>query len=142
METNMTPRTKMKMKTAIAALVGMATLAGASAPIYAGRVIGDVAFCQKDATGAGTCYGTQRGFRNSADPTAQVDFLLTLTGGVAFVAQYGGASFTCSMPSNATTIAFANFFSTTNQWFQISWDASGTCTYNAIWKSSATGSNY
>jgi len=130
------------IKMAIIAVLGVGILAGASAPSHAGNVITDIAFCTKDATGAGTCYGTQRGFRTSSDATAQVDFLLTMTGGIAFVARYGGASFTCSIPSNPTTIAFANFFSTTNEWFQISWDASGTCTYNAVWKSSATGATY
>src|SRR5438045_3736739 len=96
-----------KLKTTIAAVLGTVALAGAGAPIYAGNSISDIASCSKDATGAGTCYGTQRGFRNSPDPTAQVDFLLTMTGGIAFVATFGGKSFTCSIPSNPTTIAFA-----------------------------------
>jgi hypothetical protein len=133
---------KVKSKTAIAVLLGTAIMLAASGQSRAGAVIGDIAFCTKDASGAGTCYGTQRGFRNSPDATAQVDFLLTMSGSVAFLARYGGVTYTCSIPSNPTTIAFANFFSTTNEWFQISWDAAGNCTYNAVWKSSATGSNY
>ena len=130
------------IKSAVVAFLGTATLAGASLPSEAGNVIADAASCSKDATGAGTCWGTPRGFRNSSDPTAQVDFLLTLTGGVAFVAHFGGTTYTCSIPSNPNTIAFANFFETANNWFQISWDATGNCTYNANWKSSATGSSY
>ncbi len=58
------------------------------------------------------------------------------------MARFGGLNYTCSIPSNPTTIAFAGNFSSTNQWFQISWDASGVCTYTAVWKSSATGTNY
>jgi len=131
------------MKSAIVAFLGTAIVAGASVPSQAGAVIGDAASCSKDATGAGTCFGTPRGFRNSSDPTAQVDFLLTLTGGVAFLAHFGGATFTCTIPSNPNTIAFANFFETTNTTGSRSrGDASGNCTYNANWKSSATGSNY
>ena len=123
-------------------LAALAAVALGSAPSTAGVVIGDVASCSKDATGAGTCYGTQRGFRNSADPTAQADVLLTLSGGVAFVARFGGQPYTCSIASNPTSIAFAGNFSSTNQWFQISWDASGVCNYTAVWKSSGTGTNY
>jgi hypothetical protein len=135
-------RVTKNMKSAIAAFLGTAIVAGASVPSQAGAVISDAASCSKDPSGAGTCWGTPRGFRNSPDPTAQVDFLLTLSGGVAFLAHFGGATYTCTIPSNPNTIAFANFFETTNNWFQISWDASGNCTYNANWKSSATGSNY
>lgn len=133
---------KANWKTGMVAVASVVALGVAGAPLYAGNVIADAAHCSKDATGAGTCWGTQRGFRNSPDATAQVDFLLTLTGGISFLATFGGQTYTCSIPSNPTTIAFANYFSTTNEWFQISWNSSGVCTYNAVWKSSATGSNY
>lgn len=130
-----------KLKIAIAIFAAAAVLAPA-ALTHAGYVNTDSASCYKDATGAGWCTGSMRGFRNDPHWHALAQFYLSPTGTVQFSANYGGLWYSCLFPTNANSTAFANFGALGNSWFYVYWNASGTCTNGYVYQGSEYGSEY
>ena len=107
-------------------LVGAAALVAIvahSAQVDAGATF-STAYCGGTST-SGSCYGTFAGFRNSPDPTAVVNFSTDIAGGaLTFYATFGGAQYTCVMPSSFTTMRDSAIAA--NGYFYVSWSL-GTC---------------
>jgi hypothetical protein len=93
------------------------------------------AFCRKDSTGAGSCYGSFTGFQSPG-----VGYVTFDTRGfdASFVAAYHGTLYSCraangSQPLQALIAATSAY----RFYFNIQWDANGNCTYldlqNASW---------
>ena len=114
----------------------------AAAPSHAGYVWTDSAYCIKDASGAGFCIGTVRGFRRSTNAGDYTDFYVSNTGSVGFEAIYNGSYNSCWLPAGAQSVALAQFTTQGNAYFYIRWDASGTCTGAYIQAGSPFGSTY
>jgi hypothetical protein len=93
------------------------------------------AFCTKDATGAGYCYGSFTGFQKPG--VGYVTFAARGVGAV-FTAAYQKSYYTCSAPpSSPWFAAIMAGVSAYRFYFEVDFDASGNCTYvnlqNASW---------
>lgn len=87
------------------------------------------ASCSKNADGSGSCSGTFLGFRNSANSGDWVYFQYNSTPGYvtyAFYANYAGVFYSCT--PNSTLQAVWPMIQSNRGYFNISWDASATCT--------------
>jgi hypothetical protein len=124
------------LMTAIAILLASAT------PSLAGYTATDTAGCIKDATGAGYCYGTMRGFKADPNPNSRANFYVNHQGSVQFSSYVGGKSFGCAFPTNAQTTAFASVVAQTNAFFVVNFDGNGVCTYGYVYSGSEYGSSY
>jgi hypothetical protein len=127
------------MKTLMAAI---AILLATATPSLAGFTNVDTANCNKDATGAGYCYGTMRGFKADPNPNSRASFYLNHQGAVIFSSYLGDKYFSCVFPTNAQTTAFASVAGQTNGFFVVNFDRNGVCTYGYAYSGSDYGSSY
>jgi hypothetical protein len=94
------------------------------------------AYCTKDATGAGYCYGSFTGFQKPG-----VGYVTFATRGIdaSFSAAYRQSYFTCTVPSSSPwyTAIMAAGVSGYRLYFNVNFDGQGNCTYvdlqNASW---------
>lgn len=87
------------------------------------------ASCFKNADGSGECRGTFAGFRASPNPGDYAYFQYNSTPGYvtyAFYATYNGVFYMCA--PNATLVSMWDVIQNNRGYFNISWNASGTCT--------------
>ena len=93
------------------------------------------AFCTRDATGAGSCYGSFTGFQ--VPMVGFVDFEMLGSIGI-FSAAYRGKSYGCrAAPGSEWLPAIMAATSAYRFYLQVDWDDTGNCTWvtvqNASW---------
>ncbi len=127
--------------TLFALMLGAAMLA--SATVDAGYVNNDGAYCTKDSTGAGYCYGNMRGFRNDPGANTYAEFTVQQDSNFFwFSANYNDQYFGCTFQDSSTKDAFKTLVGQTNGWFNINWDANGSCYFGYAYKGSRFGSSF
>ncbi len=95
------------------------------------------AACVRNLDGSGSCHGTLRGFRNSTDPNAYVNFAYYSNQTPGFNAEWAGQASVCTVVAGSKLeqiwpVAMAN-----SGYFNINWNSSGQCTYLVIDSGSA-----
>jgi hypothetical protein len=95
--------------------------------------------CTANADGSGSCSGTYNGARVSTDANDQVSFTMDNGGFGYFGAVYGGRSFSCTksiVAGSLDAVAWNAAISSRN-YFYVTWDSTGTCSWVYIGNMSA-----
>jgi hypothetical protein len=102
-----------------------------SVSAHAGLSNPNGATCTKNADGSGVCSGTIKGFRNTANSTDYVEFAYNSDPSFvtrAFYASFNGQFMGCSPTATSVVSSVWPMAMDNTDSFQITWDASGTCT--------------
>jgi hypothetical protein len=113
------------------ALVALPAVLFAAVPSEAGQGNTPYASCSKNADGSGNCVGWLSAFRSSSDVNAIAYFQTSTYFSPEFVAETGGAWYSCSVvPGSPVATLFPQVMATVNNTgvFNISWDKTGACT--------------
>lgn len=122
------------MKSLIAKSLSLGVLAAAAlAPelAHAGALVSGYFSCSTSTDGSGYCTGTYSGARASSGDNDQVSFTMDNGGFAYFGAVYGTRSYSCTKNVAAGSLdALAwNAAISSRNYFYVSWDSSGACTW-------------
>jgi hypothetical protein len=116
------------MKKASKQWVGALVVVGALAPVIAEAGVQSYsAGCSKAADGSGWCMGNFQSFRTHSDPNTYASFVEHATGTRLFQAWWPGIGLVSCVP-NATVAGLWPRVMSHEGFFNVSWDATGTCT--------------
>jgi len=101
----------------------------------------DGAYCAKNPDGSGWCGGTMRGFRNDPGPNTYALFALGHDGTFGFTANYGNQYFRCDFATPPAP-AFQSAVASGNGYFNVYWNAAGSCYWGFAYRGSGYGSSY
>jgi hypothetical protein len=113
------------------AVSGILSSASIATDASAGAQYSEYGACEPSANGSpGQCYGLPLGFRNDGYSEDFVEFGWDAAGNTAyFYGYYQNNPYSCYVPSGSTLLAnWGQAIGATRQYFNISWNAAGTCT--------------